>query len=357
MKTLDIVCPVFREEEVIGLFHERLSAALQPLGQRYGIRILYVLDPSPDRTEMVLSALSAKDARVEVLVMSRRFGHQAALMAGIDDSQADAAIMLDSDLQHPPELIPRLVELWEEGAEIVQAVRMDGAETGALKRLTSRWFYRLFHKLGVVELPAGASDYRLLSRRVAEVVRAQLPEQNPFLRGLVGWIGFKVANVPFRPAARERGRSNYRTSTLLNFALNGICSFSKVPLRFCIGLGLVVAGLSVLGGIAELLLYAIGGVDVPGWPSLIAALCFLGGIQLFFLGVIGEYVGLIFDEVKGRPRYIIDRRHAAGAIARCEGSERVGGLRLDRSERRPQLASDRLAEAHEPAASARTAVR
>jgi polyisoprenyl-phosphate glycosyltransferase len=357
MRSIDVICPVFREEEVIGLFHERLSAALASLDQRYTIRILYVLDPSPDRTEVVLSTISANDPRVEVLVMSRRFGHQAALIAGIDHAGADAAIMLDSDLQHPPELIPRLVELWEEGADVVQAIRMDGTETGTMKRLTSRWFYRLFHKLGVVELPVGASDYRLLSKRVAEVVRAQLPEQNPFLRGLVGWLGFKVANVPFKPAPRARGRSNYRTSMLINFAINGICSFSKVPLRICIGLGLVVAGLSVLGGIGELVLYAFGGVEVPGWPSLIAALCFLGGIQLFFLGVIGEYVGLIFDEVKARPRYIVDRRYAAGSLARCQGVERVGGWRRDEDERRRRFTGDQFADTAEPTIPARTAMR
>jgi dolichol-phosphate mannosyltransferase len=334
MRTIDLICPVFREEEVIALFHDRLSAVLAPLDQRYTIRILYVLDPSPDRTEMMLSTISANDPRVEVLVMSRRFGHQAALIAGIDRSRADAAIMLDSDLQHPPELIPRFVELWEQGAEIVQAVRQDGPETGIMKRLTSRWFYKLFLKLGAVELPVGASDFRLLSKRVADVVRAQLPEQNPFLRGLVGWLGFNMAVVPFNPTPRARGRSNYRASTLVNFALNGICSFSKVPLRFCIGAGLAVAGLSVLGGVAELLLYAFGRTEVPGWPSLIAALCFLGGIQLFFLGVIGEYVGLIFDEVKRRPRYIIDRRYTAGGLARCEGAER--GLHLGLDERRSQ---------------------
>src|SRR5215813_7193786 len=345
MKSIDIICPVFREEEVIGLFHERLSAALQPLGQHYGIRILYVLDPSPDHTEMALSAISAADPRVEVLVMSRRFGHQAALIAGIDDTRADAVIMLDSDLQHPPELIPRLVELWEQGTEIVQAVRMDGAETGVLKRLTSRWFYTLFHKLGVVELPAGASDYRLLSRRVAEVVRAQLPEQNPFLRGLVGWVGFNVVHVPFKPAPREFGRTNYRASTLFTFALNGICSFSKLPLRFCSGLGLALAVISLLGGIGELLLYAVGRVEVPGWPSLIAALCFLGGVQLFFLGVIGEYVGLIFDEVKRRPRYIVDRRYNSGRFALCEGAERVGGRQLGRNDHRHQLRGEPLSEA------------
>jgi len=339
MRTIDVICPVFREEEVIGPFHRRLSAALAPLDRRYAIRILYVLDPSPDRTELALSAISAEDARVEVLVMSRRFGHQAALIAGIDHSRADAAIMLDSDLQHPPELIPRLVELWEQGAEIVQAVRQDGPETGLLKRLTSRWFYLLFLRLGAVELPVGASDFRLLSRRVVDVVRAQLPEQNPFLRGLVGWLGFEVANVPFNPAPREGGHSHYRASTLVAFALNGICSFSKAPLRLCIGLGLTVAVISVLGALTQLLLYALGRAEVPGWPSLIAALCFLGGVQLIFLGVIGEYVGLIFDEVKGRPRYIVDHRYAAGRQARLESGERIDTLTVEPDERRPQRVS------------------
>jgi len=345
MPTIDVICPVYREEKVIALFHDRLSAVLNSLDEAYTFRILYVLDPSSDGTEMVLSMISANDPRVEVLVMSRRFGHQAALVAGLDHSRADAAVMLDSDLQHPPELIARLIELWEQGAEIVQAVRMDGSETGALKRLTSQWFYKLFVKLGVVDLPVGASDFRLVSRRVAEVMRAQLPEQNPFLRGLVSWVGFNVAHVPFKPAPREFGRTNYRASTLFTFALNGICSFSKLPLRFCSGLGLALAVISLLGGIGELLLYAVGRVDVPGWPSLIAALCFLGGVQLFFLGVIGEYVGLIFDEVKRRPRYIVDRRYSSGRFGPCEGAERVGGRQLGRNDRRHQLTGEPLSEA------------
>jgi len=243
MRAIDVICPVYREEEVIDLFHERLSAVLVPLDQRYAFRILYVLDPSPDRSEVMLATISANDPHVEVLVMSRRFGHQAALIAGIDHSGADTAIMLDTDLQHPPELIPRMIELWEQGAEIGQAIRIDGPEKGLARRLTSRWFYRLFLKLGGVELPVGASDFRLLSKRVVEVVRAQLPEQNPFLRGLVGWLGFRTVNIPFTPAKRERGRSNYRASTLLSLALDGICSFSKVP---CIGLGLGVAALTSL---------------------------------------------------------------------------------------------------------------
>jgi polyisoprenyl-phosphate glycosyltransferase len=323
MRSLDVVCPVFREEEMIELFHRQLAAALQPLEQRYRIRIVYVLDPSPDRTEPLLQPISARDPRVEVIVMSRRFGHQAALIAGIDCSRGDAVVMLDSDLQHPPELIAPMVEQWENGADIVQMVRQDGSETGLAKRLTSRWFYSLLQRFGAVDLPAGASDYRLLSQRVAEVVRAQITERNPFLRGLVSWVGFDIVHLPFVPSARPGGRSHYRTSTLINFALNGICSFSKFPLRFCVALGMAIACLSFLGGFLEIVFYALGTIDVPGWASLIAALCFLSGVQLFFLGVIGEYIGLIFDEVKGRPRYIADRRYVHGRPARYEGAERT----------------------------------
>src|SRR5580693_5772815 len=243
MRSLDVVCPVFREEEMIALFHRRLSAALEPLDQRYRIRIIYVLDPSPDRTEALLCSITATDPRVEVIVMSRRFGHQAALFAGIDCSSSDAVVMLDSDMQHPPELIPQLVDQWEHGAEVVQMTRQDGSETRLVKRLTSRWFYHLLQKVGAVDLPAGASDYRLLSQRVAAVMRAQITERNPFLRGLVSWVGFNIVHVPFVPSARPGGRSHYRPSTLMNFALNGICSFSKFPLRFCVTLGMIIAGL------------------------------------------------------------------------------------------------------------------
>jgi polyisoprenyl-phosphate glycosyltransferase len=330
MRNLDIVCPVFREEEMIELFHRQLVAALEPLEKRYRIRIIYVLDPSPDRTEALLCAISAADPSVEVIAMSRRFGHQAALIAGIDCSRGDAVVMLDCDMQHPPELIPQLVEHWENGADIVQMIRQDGAETPFIKRVTSRWFYALLQRIGVVDLPAGASDYRLLSQRVAEVVRARITERNPFLRGLVSWVGFKIVHLPFQPSPRQGGRSHYRTSTLINFAVNGICSFSKLPLRFCVGLGMAIACLSFIGGFLEIILYMMGTIDVPGWSSLIAALCFLGGVQLFFLGVIGEYIGLIFDEVKGRPRYIVDHRYALGRLARCEGAERMSAEPIDR---------------------------
>jgi polyisoprenyl-phosphate glycosyltransferase len=314
MKTIDIICPVYHEEEVIGVFHERLVAVVERLADRYRARVLYVVDPSPDRTEAILRDVSAHDARVSIIVMSRRFGHQAALIAGMDHSDSDAVIMLDSDLQHPPELIPALIERWENGAEIVQTIRQDGAQTAFAKRLTSLLFYQTLLKVGSIELTPGAADYRLISNRVVSVFRTQMREHNPFLRGLVSWVGFNVCFVPFVPAGRGHGRSKYGASALINFALNGICSFSNLPLRLCIGAGFVIAVLSLLGGSLQLLFYFLGSLVVPGWASLFMFGSFIGGIQLVFLGILGEYVSLIFDEVKDRPRYIVNRLYESGRI-------------------------------------------
>src|SRR6516162_9179283 len=237
MQTIDIICPVFREEETISFFHARLASVADKLSSNYSVRILYVLDPSGDQTQSILTEICNSDSRVELLIMSRRFGHQLALIAGMDHSRGDAIVMLDSDLQHPPELITQLVEIWQSGADIVQCVRQDGPGQNLLRRLMSRWFYRIFLQLGDIELPVGAADYRLLSRRVVDVLRAQVREHNPFLRGLVSWAGFKIVYVPFTPVQRERGKSKYSVAALINFSLNGMCSFSKVPLRFCIAAG------------------------------------------------------------------------------------------------------------------------
>src|SRR5215831_16102297 len=209
MQTIDIICPVFEEEETIGLFHAKLSSIADELSSHYSCRIFYVVDPSRDRTEAILKDICNSDSRVELLVLSRRFGHQVALIAGMDYSRGDAIVMLDSDLQHPPELITQLVEIWRGGVDIVQCIRQDGPESGLVKRLMSRWFYKTFLRVGDVHLPVGAADYRLMSRRVADVFRTHLDEHNPFLRGLVGWVGFKIAYVPFTPVARERGQSKY----------------------------------------------------------------------------------------------------------------------------------------------------
>ncbi|ALN93114.1 glycosyltransferase family 2 protein [Lysobacter gummosus] len=312
MKSLQILCPVFREEEIILEFHERLREAVRPLRERYSIAVTYALDPAPDRTEEILLALAERDPEVRVLVMSRRFGHQAALMAGIDTCQADALIMLDSDGQHPPELIPRLVEAWEGGSQIVQTMRRDGNETGFLKRSTSAMFYRLISRIGSIELQSGAADYRLLDRAVVQVIRDRLPETNIFLRGIVAWVGYRISFIEFEPLRRLKGASKYRPSVLVNFAIQGISSFSKTPLRLCTITGLFVAMLSMLAAAGQMAAYFLfGHSDVQGWASLMTFVSLLGGVQLFFMGILGEYLGQIFDEVKRRPRYLIRTDSAA----------------------------------------------
>ena len=329
MKSLQILCPVFREEEVILEFHARLRAAVAALGERYRLSFVYAMDPSPDRTEAILLALAQRDPDVRVLVMSRRFGHQAALIAGIDSCDADALIMLDSDGQHPPELIPQLVEQWENGEQIVQAMRQDGAETGFLKRTTSAMFYRVISRIGSIQLNPGAADYRLLDRAVVRVIRDEVQERNIFLRGIVAWVGYRIAFVEFEPLARMKGASKYRPSVLINFAIQGISSFSKTPLRLCTITGLIVAALSVLAGAAQVVGYVFGhGVGAAGWASLMTFVSFLGGLQLFFMGIFGEYLGQIFDEVKRRPRYLI-RTDSATLAKTQDGAELPRAIEVD----------------------------
>jgi polyisoprenyl-phosphate glycosyltransferase len=302
---IDIICPVYREETTILAFHQALEAATQAIGE-ISFRYVYVVDPSTDRSEEILRDLAERNARVSVIVMSRRFGHQAALVAGLDACRGDAVVMLDSDLQHPPSLIQDLVQHWRNGADIVQAVRQHGPEMKIEKRLPSDIFYRLFDQLAGMPIRSGAADYRLLSRRVVDVFRDQLREHNPFLRGLVTWVGYDVAYVPFTPGVRAGGESKYSIATLVTFAANGLLSFSKLPLRLCALLGLAFAVLSIVGGLANVLVYFLASdTYAPGWASLFAFITFAFGIVLFFLGVIGEYIGLIFDEVKGRPRYLV----------------------------------------------------
>lgn len=313
MKHIQILCPVYREEEVILQFHERLRVAVAPLRANYELSFLYVMDPAPDTTESILGQLAVRDDEVEVLVMARRFGHQAALIAGMDASDADALIMLDSDGQHPPELIPELVERWTGGAQIVQTLRKDGLETGLLKRSTSAMFYRLLSRIGSIELRGGAADYRLLDRKVLDVFRDELRERNAFLRGLVAWVGFNVAFIEFEPLPRLHGASKYRPSILFNFALQGISSFSKTPLRLCTIAGIFISTASILAGLLMVIAYFNGATTMPGWATLMAFVSFLGGMQLFFMGIFGEYLGQVFDEVKARPRYLVAKRYGVGS--------------------------------------------
>jgi polyisoprenyl-phosphate glycosyltransferase len=306
MKTVDIVLPVYNEEEVLELFHATLVEALAKLGDRYRFGICYVLDRSGDDSVGVLTRLAERDPRVTVLHLSTRFGHQMSLVAGIDQSQADAVIMMDCDLQHPPEVLAALLDKFEEGFDIVHAVRAYDRQTGALKRLTSRLFYRLQNALSPVEMQPGAADFRLISRKVARLFQTSIRERSQFLRGLFQWVGFRTAAVSFISPPRARGTTKYDLKRLITFSVTGILSFSKIPLRVATILGFAISTLSLAYGVWLIAQFFIAGHMPPGYTSLIVMMLFLGGLQLTVLGILGEYLGSVFDEVKQRPLYIVD---------------------------------------------------
>lgn len=308
MKTLAVICPVWSEAEVIGAFHTALGQALLPIEDRYSWSVTYVVDRSPDGTLGILRAIAAADPRVRILSLSSRFGHQASLVAGIDHCDADALVMLDSDLQHPPELIPRLLEEFERGRDIVYTIREDGADIGWFKRQTSHLFYRLINRLSQVPIQESAADYRLISRKVASVFRTQIRERNQFLRGLFAWTGFNTSSVRFQVRPRGAGHSKYSLARMLRFALSGIISFSKKPLQAAIVVGFLFALLGIVLAVITVGQYFFTPKLPAGWATIVTLMSVFSGVQLIFLGIIGEYIGAIFDEVKGRPIYIVDEK-------------------------------------------------
>lgn len=305
MKEIDIISPVYNEELGIATFHDRLCATLQ-LITNYKFRITYVLDRSDDRSFEALCELARHDSRVTVLHLSRRFGHQMSLVAGLDHARGDAAVMLDCDLQHPPEVIPRLIEEFENGYDVVHTHREYDSSATLGKRWTSHMFYLLQNALSPVEIHEGAADFRLVSRKVLTVFRSSIREQNQFLRGLFRWVGFRSATVHFVSPSRTVGETKYNFRRLLAFSITGITSFSKVPLRFAALLGFAISVATVLYAFYLLIEFFKHSEFPRGYTSLILAMLFLGGLQLSVLGIIGEYLGSVFDEVKRRPLYIVD---------------------------------------------------
>jgi dolichol-phosphate mannosyltransferase len=306
MKTISIVLPAYNEEQGLPLFHRTLRSVLDQLSASYHFEIIYVLDRSLDDSIDTLRKIADTDSTVTVLHLSRRFGHQLSLLAGIDHSRGDAVIMMDCDQQHPPEVLPRLLELYEQGYDIVQTIREYDGNTGFLKRTLSNLFYRFQNALSPIEIESGAADFRLISSRVANLFRVRIREQNPFLRGLFRWVGYKRATVQFVSPPRGTGETKYRLKQLIKFSISGITSFSKVPLRIGSLLGLVISLLSFIYGVIIAAQYFISGSFPPGYASIVISILFIGGLQLMVLGFVGEYLGSIFDEVKNRPLYIID---------------------------------------------------
>lgn len=313
MKTIDIILPVYNEEEGIAGFHEELFATLDSLADAYCFHVIYVLDRSRDNTFSTLKKLAIHSENVTVLHLSRRFGHQMSLVAGIDRSRGDAIVMMDCDQQHPPAVIPLLLEKFEEGYDVVHTVRRYRDQNGFLKKWTSKIFYRFQNALSPVELQESAADFRLISSKVARVFQNSIREQNQFLRGLFQWVGFQSATISFLSPPRAAGRTKYRPIRLFAFAITGITSFSKIPLRLASLMGFVISTLSLLYGLWLILGYFSSGQFPRGYTSLIVVVLFIGGLQLTFLGIIGEYIGSIFDEVKHRPLYVIDEIIEGGA--------------------------------------------
>lgn len=302
-----LVVPIYDEEAALPALYERLAHLLERLDG--SAEVILVDDGSQDDSFTKMVELSLRDPRFKVLQLSRNFGQQAAITAGIDFARGNAVIIMDADLQDPPELVLTMAERWREGFEVVYAVRRERRGERWSKRLTAALFYRVLRRLSDVEIPGSVGDFRLVDRKAVDAYRS-MRESDRFVRGMFSWIGFKQIGVPYERAERVAGETKYPLSKMVNFALDGIVGFSKAPLRFALGFGFVVSVLAFLVGFGAIVVKLVGAFTVPGWASLFVVSSFLGGVQLIVLGVVGEYVGRIYEETKRRPLYIVNR--AAG---------------------------------------------
>jgi len=308
---VSVVAPVFNEEGTIGEFHARVCTALEGLA----FELVLVDDGSSDGSPLMLETLAASDSRVRVIHLSRNFGHQTALTAGLDHASGDAVVMLDADLQDPPELITTMLEHWRAGCDVVYAVREQRLGESRFKLTTARWFYRLFDKLAQVPLEHNSGDFRLLDRRALDALLS-MRERNRFLRGMTVWVGYTQAAVPYQRDSRYAGETKYTLSKMLKFSLDAISSFSHRPLQLATLLGFLISTLAFVA-IPIVVVLRILGSYLPGFSALTIVVLLLGGIELIAIGIIGEYVGRIYDEVKGRPLYLVRaRRNMADPDAR-----------------------------------------
>ena len=301
---VSVVAPFFNEENAVARFFETVIAVLEDIDAQW--EIVCVDDGSTDHTLAQLLAAARRNPSISVLALSRNFGKESALTAGIESSTGDVVVLIDADLQDPPILIGEMLAKWREGFDVVYGVRESRNEDSLAKRVTAGGFYKIFNSLTSVPVPANTGDFRLMDRRVADRLR-ELPERTRFMKGLFAWLGYKSTAVFYDRPGREDGQSTWSYWKLWNFALDGLTSFSTMPLRVWTYIGLVVSLLSF--GYASFLVFRtmIVGIDLPGYASLMVVILFLGGIQLISLGVLGEYLGRVFIEVKQRPIYLIDR--------------------------------------------------
>lgn len=300
--------PVLNEEAAIGLFLDEsgvvLDQALALLDDGATAEWIFVNDGSTDATEVVLRARAKADSRIKVINLSRNFGKEPALAAGLDHASGDAVIPIDVDLQDPPEVIIDMVSAWRDGAQVVNARRVDRSTDSLSKRVSSSWFYKLYNRVADQPIPENVGDFRLMDRQAVDVVR-QLPEQSRFNKGLFSWVGFKVVTVDYERAARSAGTSKWRAWKLWNLALDGITASTTMPLRIWTYVGAVIATIAFLYALFVIIYTVVFGADTPGFASIIVAILGLGGLQLLSLGIMGEYVGRIATEVRGRPLYVV----------------------------------------------------
>jgi len=301
--TLSVVVPAYNEQEVLPAFHDRLIKALE--GLPYSLEVVYVNDGSTDNTLQIMENLYSKDGHVALVDLSRNFGKEIALSAGLHKATGDAVVVIDADLQDPPELIPELVNEWNNGFDVVYARRSQRKGETWIKKITAACFYRIMQKVSRVKIPKDTGDFRLMSRRAVDALNT-LTEQHRFMKGLFAWIGYKQKAVYYDRDQRFAGKTKWNYWKLWNFALDGITSFTTAPLKFSTYIGFATASLSFFYGIFMLVRTLIYGNPVAGYPSLIVIILFLGGVQLMSIGIVGEYIGRIFNETKQRPLYFLN---------------------------------------------------
>ena len=303
---ISIVAPCYNEEEVIDIFLEKIFYILQKLDKSY--EIVFVNDGSRDNTLDVLKQKAREFKEVRVINLSRNFGKESALTAGIDASLGEVVVPIDVDLQDPPELILEFVKKYEEGYDVVVGKRVDRSTDTPAKRISAELFYKMHNKISDIEIPHNVGDYRLMSRRVVDELK-KLPETQRFMKGIFAWLGFKTAVVEYKRESRAAGETSFNGWKLWNFALDGVTSFSTAPLRVWLYLGMFLAFISFLYGSFIVLKTIFFGIDSPGYASMITVILFLGGIQLMGIGILGEYIGRIYLESKNRPIYIVENEY------------------------------------------------
>jgi len=316
--TFSFVLPVHNEAEGLDELHRRLSAVMDELDEP--CEAILVDDGSTDTSLQVMRAIRSRDERFKLVQFSRNFGHQAAITAGLDLARGEAVVVMDSDLQHPPEVVPQMVSLWRDGFELVNAVPSDRRGDSPFKRLSARLFYWLLARLSHTDLTPNVGDFRLVDRGALNAFLS-MRESARYLRGMFSWVGFRQTSIPYDYHDRQSGEPKYKLGRMVRLGVDGITSFSHVPLELALHVGYVVAGLSFLAGIGDIVAKLLNANTVPGWLSIAITISFLGGMQLLILGVMGTYMGRMYDEVKHRPLYIV--RELDGIEASVSASERT----------------------------------